>query len=46
MKNHSRSGMKRGKLGYRTPSRLRFESHAKARTEQAKFYDKWNKKSG
>lgn len=44
MKNHSRSGMKRGKLGYRTPSRVRFESHDKVRANQAKIAEKWFKK--
>ena len=29
MKNHSRTGMKRGSLGYRTPSQFRFTAHLK-----------------
>jgi len=44
MKNHSRTSMKRGKVGYRTPSQFRFESHDKVRANQARFADKWKKK--
>jgi len=34
MKNHSRSGMKRGSLGYRTPSQFRFTAHLRNRNQK------------
>jgi hypothetical protein len=46
MKDHSRSSMKRGSLGYRTPSTFRFAAHDKARVQQARLMQKFTKKKG